>query len=354
MKILLIVDDQIENLNVLTKTFEKKFEIVKASTGEQALLTLKEEKLNICAILLNLTLPGMDGMQTLINIKSLKMLRFVPVIIIASERNSDTEQKALTEGALDFIYIPFVPHVVFRRVQNLVDLYQYKNQLEKTLMEQTRIVKQQSIELSNINEKLLNALGTMIEFRDVDSGEHIHRMKIMTRILSEKVMETCPEYELTEKKINYIVSATMLHDIGKIAIRDSILNKPGKLTKDEFDIMKTHTTRGCDIIDRIKLDSNADFAKFCYDICRYHHERFDGNGYPEGLTGDDIPIAAQIVSITDVYDALISDRVYKQGYAPKKAYNMIIEGECGLFNPKVLKCFQLVWNDFETALSETE
>jgi len=191
----------------------------------------------------------------------------------------------------------------------------------------------------NVSEELMDALAAIVEYRDMESGEHIKRIKGYTRLLAEAVMQECPEYDLTQEKLSHIVSAAALHDIGKIAVPDQILLKPGRLTPEEFEMMKKHSVRGGEIIRRISGIQDAEYTAYCFDIARYHHERYDGGGYPDGLQGDDIPISAQIVSLADVYDALINKRVYKAAYSPEEAFRMICTGQCGIFNPKIIRCF---------------
>jgi putative two-component system response regulator len=181
----------------------------------------------------------------------------------------------------------------------------------------------------------------------MESGEHIQRVKGYTEILANEMMKDYPEYELNTKKIELIVSASALHDIGKISIPDNILMKPGKLTKDEYEYMKSHTLRGCEILNQIKGAWDQEYSKYSYEICRYHHERYDGRGYPDGLKGDDIPISAQLVSIADVYDALVNERVYKDAFSKDQAFQMITQGECGVFSPKLLEAFRKVRREFE-------
>lgn len=201
--------------------------------------------------------------------------------------------------------------------------------------------------LEENNRNIIDVLGTVVEYRNLESGDHIQRVKEYTRIIAEQIMADCPEYGLTRHFIDVMVPASALHDVGKIAISDSILLKPGKLTAEEFEEMKTHTTKGCAILENIEGAWSEEYKKICYDICRHHHERFDGRGYPDGLSGDDIPIAAQIVSIADVYDALISKRVYKDAYDKGQAFEMIMNGECGVFSPKLLAALTKVRHKLE-------
>ena len=193
----------------------------------------------------------------------------------------------------------------------------------------------------------MDVLGTVVEYRNLESGEHIKRVKEFTNILAEKAAEKYPEYGLTPEKIAVIVAASPLHDIGKIAIKDSVLLKPGRLTDEEFEYMKSHTIRGCELLDSIKEDWNDDTMKYAYEICRHHHERYDGKGYPDGLVGDEIPICAQLVSVADVYDALVNERCYKDAFSKEDAYRMIITGECGVFSPKLMESFRKVRPAFE-------
>jgi putative two-component system response regulator len=257
-------------------------------------------------------------------------------------------------GASDFIRKPFDHALVHRRVNNVAQLYSYRNRLEEKVLQQTGTLKRQydllqkqAEELRKKNENIIDILGTVVECRDMESGEHIQRVKEYTRILAEEMMKTYPEYGLNKHKIDVIVSASALHDVGKIAIPDNILLKPGKLTKEEFEYMKSHTTRGCEILNNINGAWDQEYGECSYEICRHHHERYNGKGYPDGISGDNIPISAQLVSVADVYDALVNERVYKDAIPPDKAFQMILRGECGVFSPKLLETFRRVRKKFE-------
>lgn len=285
-------------------------------------------------------MPEMDGYEVLEILGKKNYLRYIPVIMITGDNGSDLEQKCLEMGAVDFINKPFEPNIAFRRAYNAIELYQHKNQLEMLVSMQVR-------KLKDLNTQIIEKLSAVVEFRDVESGEHIKRVKTLTSILLKYVVELYPEYELNDENIEMIVSESALHDIGKITIPDNILLKPGKLTKDEFDIMKGHTTKESEIVKSFQFTDNKKYFNYCYDICRHNHERFDGNGYPDKLSGEDISIAAQVVSVVDVYDALVSERVYKEAYSHEDACKMIIEGECGVFSPKILKCFMAGREEFK-------
>jgi putative two-component system response regulator len=232
-------------------------------------------------------------------------------------------------------------------MRNIINLYSYQNRLEEKveqqteiLMKQNRLLKQQTAQLRENNVRIIDILGNVVESRNLESGEHIKRVKGFSRILGYQFMKDYPEYGLSETRVQMISEASALHDIGKIAIPDNVLLKPGRLTTEEFELMKSHTTRGCDILNGIEGIWEEDYRKTSYEICRHHHERYDGKGYPDHLKGEDIPISAQIVSVADVYDALVSERVYKDAYSKEEAFHMIINGECGVFSPKLLESFR--------------
>lgn len=344
---LLIVDDQLTNRAILREIFREDYTILEAENGEAAIQQIMEHGRKINAMLLDIVMPVMNGFEVLKKMKDLGMLPFIPVIMITGDSEKEVEQRGFFEGASEFIAKPFEPPIVYKRVQNVVDLYTYKNHLENLVTKQTKKIRIQSDKLREMNNQLIECLSTAVEFRSMESGDHVRRIRGLTKILAKCVRETYPEYGLDDEKIEKISAAAVLHDVGKIAIEDKILLKPGRLTKEEFEIMKEHTTRGCEIVDTLSFIEDKEFFRYCYDICRHHHEKFDGKGYPDGLAGEDIPICAQIVSIADVYDALVSDRVYKAGYPKDKAYQMIMDGECGLFNPKLLDCFTKVREQFE-------
>lgn len=351
---ILVVDDAELNRVLLQDILEDEYEIEMACDGEEAIQKLADQQERIGAVLLDLQMPNKDGFAVLEEMRSQRMIDKIPVLIISGERSAETENRCFQMGAADFIHKPFEPSLVLNRVRNAVNLFMYKNQLEEkvekqteTLRKQYKLLQMQAGKLKESNEKIIDILGTVVEYRNLESGEHIRRVKGFTRILANQLMKDYPEYGLTEHQIEVIVTASSMHDIGKITIPDSILLKPARLTKDEFEYMKSHTTRGCDIINQIKDIWDEEYRKVSYDICRHHHERYDGKGYPDGIKGDDIPISAQIVSVADVYDALVCERVYKEAYSPEVAFHMIITGECGVFSPKLLECFRKARGDFE-------
>lgn len=227
-----------------------------------------------------------------------------------------------------------------------------RRHLEELVALQTSVLQKQALELQRMNERIIETMSSVVEFRNLESGDHVRRVKDFTRILAGYTAALYPEYHLAQEDVDVIAAAAAMHDVGKIAISDTILLKPGKLTEQEFEVMKSHTTKGCEIIKMLEDIQEGEYGRMSYDICRYHHERYDGRGYPEGLKGEEIPIAAQIVSVADVYDALVSDRCYKSAYTPAEAYDMIMQGECGEFSPKILMCFAGAREEFEREAME--
>ena len=229
-----------------------------------------------------------------------------------------------------------------------------QEQMEITIMERTAELQERNRALNRINDDIIELVGTLTEARDLDSGEHIRRVKGFAHILAEQVMAEWPEYGLTKELVELITSASALHDVGKIMIPDAILLKPGRLTKEEFEVMKQHSMHGCEIIDMSPKDWSEEYRAVGRDICRWHHEKWDGKGYPDGLKGDEIPISAQIVSVADCFDALVTKRVYKDAYTPEQAYAMIRGGECGAFSPRLMSSFEKVKDAFFTHATDKE
>lgn len=342
---ILIVDDEEINRAVLNEMFREEYDILEAENGQDAIFQI-ENNHNIVLILLDVVMPVLNGFEVLKYMQEHELLEEIPVILITGESVRDSEDEAYSYGVADVMHKPFYPHIVRRRSKNIIELYQNKHNMEVRLKKQEEAIMEKEKEILENNEFMIDALSSVVEFRSAETGEHIRRIKYFTRIMLKYLMKYFPEYGLTQEQVDEIARASALHDIGKIGIPDAILLKPGRLTPEEFEIMKTHTTIGCDILEKLRGNQSAGFYQYCYDICRYHHERWDGNGYPDHLAGDEIPISAQIVAVADVYDALVSPRVYKSAYANNIAYDMIMNGECGQFSPDVLECFELAKVDF--------
>lgn len=335
---ILIVDDQEINRVLLAELFKDEYNIIEAENGQEALDIINEDN-SIIAVMLDLIMPVMDGMSVLAELNRTGKIYNIPVFIITAADNMQMLTGAYNLGAVDIISKPFRMCFIKARIGNIIELYRHRNEL-------VDMVNESVDRMSKINDKMVETLATLIEFRDCESGEHVKRIKSVTIKLMSKVSEMFPEYHLDKSTIAKIGTASILHDVGKIAIPDSILKKPGRLTPEEFEIMKIHTVKGCDILAEMPEDI-MDHEVYCYsyDICRHHHERWDGRGYPDGLKGDEVSIWAQVVAVADVFDALTSPRVYKSAFDLDTAIQMINEGQCGLFNPKVLEAFNIIVKD---------
>lgn len=329
---IMIVDDAEMNREILMAILGDEYEYVQAENGRQAIHILQQD-MNIDLMLLDINMPEMNGFQVLDRMNTFHWINDIPVIMISSEEKKDVIERAYILGAEDYIRRPFDAFIVRRRVQNILNLY--ANQ--KRLMQ---MVADQIYEKEENNNLLIGILSHVVEFRNSESGEHILHIRTATELLLRRLVQKTDEYHLSESDIVMITTASALHDIGKISIPESILNKPGKLTREEFSIIKTHTTIGADIINQMTTKMEKPLLRIAGEICRWHHERWDGHGYPDGLIGEQIPIAAQVVALADVYDALTSRRCYKDAYDHETALNMILAGECGAFNPLLLKCLQ--------------
>ncbi len=344
---LLVVDDMEMNRDILELIFSDSYKIIKAEDGLQAIARLSKYKDEICAVLLDIFMPEMDGFGVLDYMHKNNLNKTIPTVLITGDTSNEIKKKGYSMGVSDVIEKPFDSQIVKTRIDNIVELYLHKNSLEDLVDAQTKKIKMQAEKINQTNRNLWDTLGAIVEFRNHESGMHIYRVREFTRVLLGAVAENYPEYGLTDELIDIMAFASVMHDVGKISVSDTILLKPGRLTDDEFEIMKTHTTKGSEIIDAVCDTDEEEYFKYGRQIARSHHERYDGRGYPDGLVGDDIPLCAQIVSIADVYDALVSERVYKPPFTPSEAFRMITNGECGQFNPKLLDCFRIARKQFE-------
>ena len=328
---ILIVDDTEMNRSLLSDMLGDEYEIAEAVNGLEAVQYLQKNDNDIAIILLDIVMPVMDGFEVLAMMNKGKWIEHIPVIMISAETSSAYIDQAYDLGATDYISRPFDVKTVRRRVSNTIMLYAKQKMLQG-------MVTDQILEKEKNNYLMVEILSTIVEFRNGESGLHVMHIRIITEILLRALVRHTEEYSLSSAAIALITNASALHDIGKISIAEEFLNKPGKLTKEEFEIMKTHSAIGAEMLRSVPNHQNEGLVKVAYEICRWHHERFDGKGYPDGLKGEEIPIAAQVVSLADVYDALTSVRVYKPAYAHEKAMEMILHGECGAFNPILLEC----------------
>lgn len=329
----LIVDDAEMNRAILTEILGNEYEILEAENGRECMQLLQKYRTGISVILLDIVMPVMNGFAVLGEMARQGLIDDIPIIMISSADSDDVIRQAYELGVTDYISRPFDAKIVYRRVVNAIKLYAKQRRL-------VSMVTKQIVEKEKNDNMLIDILSHIVEFRNTESGLHVLHMKQLTELLLSELLQKTDMYHLDAAKRDLIVTASALHDIGKIAIPEEILNKPGRLTKEEFEIMKTHTTIGSEMLDKIEGYGDEPLVRTAYAICRWHHERYDGRGYPDGLVGEQIPISAQIVALADVYDALVSERSYKKAFSHETAVQMILNGECGTFNPLILDCLR--------------
>ena len=332
----LIVDDNEMNRDILANIFSNSYAIEMAENGEICLDKINMDCERLCAILLDVVMPVMGGLEVLKELNRQDIVNKIPVFLITGESDETVIKKAYEYGVMDVIPKPVSPYIVQRRVNSVIELFNARKRLSGVIDRQKDQLLEQAKKILKLNMGMIEALSTAIEFRSGESGEHVRKIHDITRLF----LEFSPlGTGLSKEKISHIALASIMHDVGKISVPDAILNKPGRLTSTEFEIMKTHTSLGGELLEHIPQMRELPFFSQAHDIARYHHERWDGRGYPEGLKGDEIPLWAQIVSIADVYDALVSPRCYKKAFTFEQALRMIVNGECGIFNPHILEAF---------------
>ena len=328
---ILIVDDSEMNRMILSEMLKGEFEILEAENGSVCLDMLSRYEMKISLILLDIVMPGMDGFGVLEYMNRNNLIKDIPVIMISGEDSGEVIKRAYEMGVSDYIKRPFDMEVVHRRVLNTIKLYAKQRRLVAMVMNQV-------FEKEKNSRMLISVLSEIVEFRNGESGMHVLNINILTTMILEQLAKKTDKYHLSWSNRMLISTASSLHDIGKIGIDEKILNKPGRLTPEERKIMEKHTVIGADMLANLPMYEDEPLMKVAYQICRWHHERYDGKGYPDGLKGEEIPISAQVVALADVYDALTSERVYKKAYSHEEAVQMICNGECGTFNPLLLEC----------------
>lgn len=333
---ILIVDDDGINRKILRKIFSPYYQVEEAENGRVGLDRLLAGRGRFCAILLDVMMPEMTGIEVLQWMKERAMLDKIPVFLITSEQSADIAREAYDLGVMDVIQKPVISFVVLRRVRSVIELFEARKHLSTVVEHQSAALLAQAEKIIQLNQGMIEALATAIEFRNEESGGHVQRICQITRIILEN---TRFGDGLSEREVENIALASIMHDIGKITIPDAVLTKPGRLTPQEYEIMKSHTVKGVAILDRISQMKESGIYDYARDIARHHHERWDGSGYPDGLAGEQISPWAQVVSLADVYDALSCRRVYKASFPRPQVIEMIRTGQCGLFNPQLLDSF---------------
>lgn len=332
---ILVVDDSEMNRSILADILGEEFEVLEACDGFEAINSMRSYGVELALVLLDVVMPRMDGFEVLAMMNNYKWIQDIPVIMISAENSSSYMERAYELGATDYIQRPFDAFVVRRRAINTIMLYSKQKRL-------IGLVEEEIYEKEKEQSLMINILSHIVEFRNGESGLHVLHIHTMTEIILQNLLKLTDKYKLSSQEINLIATASALHDIGKIGIDDKILNKPGRFTPEEFEQMKHHSAYGAEMLDKIPFYKNEPLVRIAREICRWHHERWDGRGYPDGLKGDEIPISAQVVALADVYDALTSERVYKKAIPHETAIEMILNGECGAFNPILLDVLKWV------------
>ena len=342
---ILLVDDSKMNRMMLTEILGESYHILEAENGRECLETLQAEAGNIALVLLDINMPVMDGFEVLKAMNANHTIEDTPVIMISSEDSDAAIRRSYELGASDYVNRPFDARIVYRRVTNTIKLYAKQRRLVQMVSDQIRA-------RENNTDMLVGVLSHIVEFRNGESGLHVRHIRIITELLLRRLLEISSRYSITAEQQDMIPLASALHDIGKIGIDEKILNKPGKLTPEEFEVMKTHSMLGAKMLHDLDGFAEQPLLQTAYEIARWHHERWDGRGYPDGLKGDEIPISAQLVSLADVYDALTSERYYKKAFSHERAVQMIQNGECGAFNPLLLQCLTNIQSDLKVELQK--
>ena len=342
---ILLVDDSAMNRMMLTEILGEGYHILEAENGQECMEKLQTEAGNIALVLLDINMPVMNGFEVLKAMNRNHTIEDTPVIMISSDDSDDAIRKSYELGASDYVNRPFDARIVYRRVTNTIKLYAKQRRLVQMVSDQIRA-------RENNTDMLVGVLSHIVEFRNGESGLHVRHIRIITELLLHRLLETSGRYSISAEQQDMIPLASALHDIGKIGIEEKILNKPGKLTPEEFEVIKTHSMLGAEMLHDLDNYGEQPLLQTAYEIARWHHERWDGRGYPDGLKGDEIPISAQLVSLADVYDALTSERCYKKAFSHEKAVQMILNGECGAFNPLLLQCLTDMQADLKEELQQ--
>ncbi len=328
---ILIIDDSEFNRAILAEVLGGEFDILEAENGKEGLEVLEQYERDISLVLLDIIMPVMDGFEVLGEMVNRNWIDDIPVIMISSEDSENIIRRAYEMGVSDYINRPFDAQVVYRRVYNTIKLYAKQRRL-------IQLVTDQVYEKQKNSQIMIGILSQIMGYRNGESGQHILRINLITDILLDELARKTDRYNLSWSRRSVIIIASALHDIGKIGLSGTILNKPESLTAEEQQIIRAHTLIGAALLKNLELYQNEELVKTAYEICRWHHERYDGNGYPDGLKGEEIPIAAQVVSLADAYDILVGKRAYKEAIPHREAVKKILEGESGIFNPVLLEC----------------
>ena len=346
-KALFIVDDVYLNRAILRNLFEDRYRILEADDGRMGIEQIENNIQNLALILLDIKMPGIDGFGVMEYMNQMDYIKDCPVILITSDEDEDAMERGYHMGATDVIKKPFVTHTVLQRVKNTLELYRYKYRLEELVDEKTKELSNQYHKLEEYHLRLVEVLNDIVDSRSVESMEHIAYVQGYTRILANHYAQIFKHARMTKQKIEYIVKAATIHDIGKITLPDTILTRPGKLSHWEMEVLKGHTVKGSQIVEVMAEFEDDEYRKICRNVCMYHHEKYDGSGYPGRIRKERIPIEAQLVGLADLYDALIHTGVQSKAVKQKDAYTLLMEGRCGELSPRMKECLMSAKEELE-------
>jgi putative two-component system response regulator len=347
-----MVDDNKANLAVGKAILDDFYDVYALPSAEKLFQFLTHVTPDL--ILLDIEMPGMDGFEALTILKGDKQHMDIPVIFVTAKSSEEDEYDGLALGAIDYVTKPFSATLLLKRIENHLLIEQQKAKLQDYSDNLLKMVQKKTQQVFGLQNAIISTVAEMLEFRDNETGWHVHRTQSYMKMLIERMIEDgIYADELLTWDLDIVLPASQLHDVGKIAISDTILNKPGKLTPEEFEIMKTHTTKGVEAIARMEeYGYFGDFLEYAKTIAGTHHEKWDGSGYPYGYKGKDIPLEGRIMAIADVYDALISNRSYKKAFTAKKSNEIIIEGSGTHFDPAIVGAFKHLTSEFEQISKE--
>lgn len=351
---ILIIDDVEMDRAVLGQMFQENFKIAEEENGKAGIEYLEKHLNEIAMLLLDIKMPVMNGYEVMEYMKERNLMSQIPVILITGEEIDDAMERGYAMGASDVIFKPFSRRIVVQRVKNVVELYRHKSNLEEMVQSQTNQINEQYDNLKEHHEHLVEILHDIIAYRNTESMQHIKYVQGYTKILANQYAKLYPRSRMTKKKIDIIVQAAEMHDVGKIAMPDFVINRPGRLSKAELELLKEHTIKGSKIMKVMFSFQGADYSRICHNVCLYHHEKYDGTGYPYGIEQDKIPIEAQLVALADMYDVLVNKSVNRQPVSKERAYYMLMNGECGELSPRMKECLQEAKSELEELRLESK
>lgn len=344
---ILIVDDEELNRSLLKQMFQEEYNIEEAANGKDALEILEKNFDDILLILLDIRMPIMDGLSVMQYMKEKGWLRYIPAVLITADRDKNVMKRGYELGASDFIVKPFDRNIVVTRVNNVIELYEHKNSLETLVKEQTKQLNDQLEMMKSYHENLTKLLQDIISYRNIESRNHVLYVQGYTWIIANEYAKQFPRARMTPKKINMIVQAAQLHDVGKITLPDSLLSKAGRLSPSELKLLEEHTIKGSELIRAMINMQEDEYSRICINVCRYHHEKYDGSGYPEGRKKNKIPLEAQIVALADIYDVLVNGENGKRVISKQEAYYHLMQGDYGELAPRMKQCLEAAKDELE-------